>query len=134
MAEERSKKEVIPFKKKIPPNTTDVLHERVKAAGTIEGVRIRFYAGQEGDLQVNPYVERKGGAMDQLFSYVATGDSYLSGEDDYFEYPVAVAVDNDEFVKVRVKNVDTQYTYTLSCDVIVDYYGGKNRVIAGVSN
>ena len=39
--------EVISFRKVIGKGATDVLSERVKGPGTIEGLRVKFYPGQQ---------------------------------------------------------------------------------------
>jgi hypothetical protein len=126
-----AKKEVISFRKVIKPLKTDVLQERMKDDGTVEEVRVRFYPGQEKSLQVSPFIEHKGNIAEQLLSYPRTSDPFLSGEDDYFIYPVVIPVAYDDFVKIKVKNIDSTYEYTLVVDVVIDYYGGQQRMIGG---
>jgi hypothetical protein len=129
----RNIKEVMAFHKLIPLGTTDVLHERVKGEGTIEGIKVRFYSGQVHALQVRVFVEHKGNKIEDLITYVSTGKEVLTGDDDNFSFPVVVPVSNDDVVKVWVKNDSSTKGHNLSVDVIVDYYGGQNRVIGGLS-
>jgi hypothetical protein len=123
-----NKKEPIVFIKKIPPGVTDVLSERVKGDGTIEGFTVRFFPGQENSLRVRPFVEHRGGTIEELVTYVETGDRFLSGDNDYDEYAAAIPVRNDDYVKVHVTNT-SPYEYTLKIVVNVDYLGGQNRMM-----
>lgn len=123
-----NKKEPIVFIKTIPAGTTDVLSERIKADGTIEGLIIRFFSGQENSLQVRPFVEHRGGLIEELVTYPSTTDRFLSGDDDYDEIPVSIPVRNDDYLKVSVTNTSI-YDYTLKVTIIVDYLGGMTRVV-----
>lgn len=125
-------KEVMTFRKVIPFQTKDVLAQRVKGSGTIEGFRVRFYPGQVHALQVIVFVEHKGQKIEYLTSSVSTGKPYLSGDDDYFEFPVIVPVENDDYIKVSVFNDGADVDHNLVVDVFVDYYGGNKRVVGGV--
>ena len=49
-------------------------------------------------------------------------EKFLSGDDDYFVFPVSASVVADDNLAIWVNNTDTQYTYTLVCDVVVQYY------------
>lgn len=188
------KKEVISFRKEINASKTDVLQERIKSDGTIEEIRVRFYQGVQKSLQVEPFIEHKGHQIEQMISYPSTTDQFISGDDDYFIYPVSVPVEYDDFIKVKAKNIthdfskantwvsgiayavgdqvlptsdngffyecivagtsgvseptwattegeettdntvtwvakEKGHTYTLVVDVVVDYLGGKTRVV-----
>lgn len=124
-----NKKEVISFRKTIAPNTTEILQERIKSDGTIEGVRIRFYSGQQLALRVNPYVEHKGRKYENLLTYAEGTSTFLSGDDDRFDYPTVLNVDYDDFLKVWVQNTDLVNAYDVVVDITIDYYGGQNRVV-----
>lgn len=125
-----NRKEVISFRKRITAGQTVGFSERVKAAGTVEGVKVKFYVGQEKSLQVYPYIEHKGRKYESLITYPEGTDNYLSGDDEDNTYDVVVPVDNDDYVKVNVTNTSA-YDYDLSCDISIDYYGGKNRIVGG---
>jgi hypothetical protein len=124
------KKEIITFREIIPPNTLQDLQfsERIKADGTIETIKVRFYKGQQKSLQVYPFVRHKGNKDESLITYSGS-TNHLSGDDDYFIYDVVVPVENDDQMIIFVKNVDPTYSYTMVVDVAIDYYGGKDRVI-----
>jgi hypothetical protein len=124
------KKEIITFREVIPANTLQTLEfkERIKANGTIETVKVRFYKGQQKALEVYPFVRHKGNKDESLITYSGS-TSHLSGDDDYFIYDVVVPVENDDQMMIHVKNIDPTYAYTMVVDVAVDYYGGKDRVV-----
>lgn len=124
-------KEVISFRKKIGPGASDWIAERVKAEGTIEGLRVRFYKGQVGLLRIRPVVEHKGGKIEDLVGYASSSEQFLYGDDDYFVFDVTIPVSNDDYVKIKAENLSS-YEYDVVVDVIIDYYGGRNRIIGGV--
>lgn len=126
-----SKKEVIVIRKEIPSGFTDVISERIKADCTIEEIRIRFYRGQQLSLKVYPFVEHKGHKIESFFTFPSTTDNTLAGDDDYFVFPVSVPCEYDDYIKIHCHNIDGSYDYTLAVDIVVDYLGGKQRVVQG---
>lgn len=126
------KKEVIQFKSIIPPNTEKVFSERIKADGTVEELRVKFYSGQERTLQVRPTIRHKGNLLQDLVTYPSDTEQYLSGDNDYFAFDLTGVVENDDEIKIFVTNNNPDYSYTLDATVTIDYYGGKNRIIGGV--
>ena len=116
----------------IPAGATVTLTERVKGPGTVEGLRTRFYLGQEQALQVRPYVKHKGSKIEHLVTYNDGGQEYLSGEDDTDIIPCVINCDYDDEIVVKVTNTSSTYSYTLNLLVTIDYYGGGDRVIGGV--
>jgi hypothetical protein len=126
-----NKKEVISFRKVISPLEVITIKERIKAPGTVEELRVRFYRGQQLALEVLPYIEHKGRQIEELITFAEGTEGVLQGDDDYFVFPVVASVDYDDYIKVRVVNKDTTYSYTLSVDVVIDYYGGHRRVVGG---
>lgn len=117
------KKEVIVFKKTIQPLEEVRFEERIKDNGVIESLRVRFYTGVENSLQVIPYVDHKINRREDLLSYNEGGDKFISGNDDYFIYPLYIPVEYDDDLNVYVKNINATYPYTLSVDVIISYDG-----------
>jgi hypothetical protein len=126
------KKESISFRKQIPASASDIVTERIKAPGTIERVKVKFYQGQQLALQVRPTVEHKGKQIEDLITYAQGTNKNLSGDNDYFEFDVVVSVDYDDEIKIFVTNTDATNNYDLTVDIEIDYFGGKNRVIGGV--
>jgi len=118
------KAEVMSFRQDILPLQALTITERVKDKGEIIEVRVKFYPGQERSLQVKPFVQLFNSMSEDLFTWAGgTTDKFLSGDDDYFVYPVSASVVADDNVAVWVSNTDSVNTYTLVCDVVVSYYG-----------
>lgn len=118
------KAEVMSFRQDIAPNTVLTLTERIKDKGEIIEVRVKFYPGQERALQIRPFVQLFNSMTEDLFTWAGgTTEKFLSGDDDYFVYPVSATVEADDNVAIWVNNTDPTYTYTLVCDVVVSYYG-----------
>lgn len=126
------KTEVIAFRQDIPANTSLTITEMLKDKGEIVEVRVRFYSGQERALQIRPYIQLFNKMSEDLFTWGGTNnkgnfqsgntDHFLSGDDDYFVFPVSATVEMEDNVAVWVNNTDPVYTYTLVCDVVVQYY------------
>jgi hypothetical protein len=119
------KKEVVSFRKVIAPATTEVLKERIKDNGEIEEIRIRFNTGQERALKVRPYVIHHANRQEDVFTYAETTETHLSGEDDYFIFPVSVSVQYDDQIAVWVSNTDLSFSYTVSVDVVISYFASE---------
>ena len=118
---------MVTIRKTILPNTSGIIEERVKGPGTVEEVRIRFYPGQARALQVVPYVIHKGEQREDLVTFTQGSERFFSGDDDSLSLPCVVEVDNDDYLKINFNNTSSAYEYTLSVDLIIDYYAGKNR-------
>lgn len=123
--------DVMSFRKVVPHGQTVKLSQNVQADGTVQEVRVRFYAGQEKGLKVTPYILHTSNRRQDLINYAPDSDPYLSGENDYFVYPVVMAVGDLDSICVDATNTDPNYDYSLVVDVVVDYYGGQQRVIGG---
>jgi hypothetical protein len=121
-------KESIVIRRSVAAGESGTVRERLKADGTVEEIRVRFYPGQEGDLQVMPYILHKGERREDLLTFPAGSDRFLSGDDDYVVFPLSVSFEYDDNLQIDFKNIAT-FPYTLSVDVIVDYLGGQNRVV-----
>jgi hypothetical protein len=117
------KKEPISFIAIVPKGETLKFSERIKANGTIESLRIRFFTGQQKSLHVRPYIKHKGNKIEDLITYPDGTDQYVSGDDDYLDFPLVVAVENDDEIVVWAQNTDLADDYTLHVSVMVDYYG-----------
>jgi hypothetical protein len=121
-------KESIVTRRSVAAGEVGTVRERLKADGTVEEVRVRFYPGQEGALQVTPYVLHKGERREDLLTYPEGVNRFLSGDDDYVIFPLSISFEYDDEIRIDYKNTST-FTYTLAIDVIVDYLGGQNRVV-----
>lgn len=124
--------EVKSFRKNLDAGADIILKSRILADGTIEGVRAKFYPGQENTLQVRPCLWQTGrNVLVDLISYPDSTNQYISGEDDYFDYQITQECLKDDEIWLLVKNTG-DFSYDLAVDVTVDYYAGNDRVIGGV--
>lgn len=123
------KKEVICIRKSIPSNTSLVIKERIKGDGTVEGIRLKFYVGQEKKLRVMPKILQTGDVLFDLATYPEGTDRFLSGDDDLVEIPCIISVGYDDELQIHVENTDAANSYSLVCDVFIDYFGGKSRLL-----
>lgn len=126
-----NKREVVLIRKTVKPSETVEIRERIKSDGTLESMKIRFYAGEGLTLQVRPIVEKRGGQGVDIVTYPKGTDSYIIGDDDYLEYNPIIEVSNDEELVVYATNVGTVDS-KLVIDFEVDYFAGKKRVVGGV--
>ena len=125
--------EAIKFRADLAAGVSVTLKERLKGNCTIEELRTRFYAGQEGTLHIRPCLWQTGrGVLVDLVTYPSGTLKYLAGEDDREVYKVTMDALLDDEVWLICENVG-DYTYTVNCDVIIDYFAGTNRVVGGVS-
>lgn len=123
------KAEVISFRKDINPNSSETLRERVKADGSLIEIRVRFYPGQERSLQIRPFVQLFNNLQEDVFTYGdGTTENYLSGDDDYFIYPVQVDLKMDDVVCILATNTDSTYAYTCVVDCVIQYFGTEGIV------
>jgi hypothetical protein len=119
------KREVIAIRQNMAPGQVAEIVERVKYDGNIERINVRFYAGQENELTVLPYVRHKGKKNETFFTFPEGTDPYLSGEDDHLEYPLSIDVEYDDEIVVRAENKSggvNAYDYTLVVDIVISYY------------
>lgn len=121
-------KEVIPFVVNVPPNTTGSLKERIKADATVEEVNLRFYPGQQRDLEVRPKLQRTGNRVEDLITYPKGANDWIAGDDDNIRLDISVTAQLDDEIVIFYSNKDTVNIYTLVVYVTVDYREGKNNV------
>lgn len=127
-----SKKEVIYIDKKILANTAVIFEEIIKEDCTIEGLKIKFYIGQEKALQVYPKVFHGRADVEDLVTFNVDGEQYLSGDDDSFDFPIVIPCKVNDVIQIKAVNTDLVFDYHLTMALHMDYYGGQNRVIMGV--
>ena len=124
-----NRKEITSFRKSIPAESGVLqFKERIKAEGTIEKVSVRFYQGQQLKLKVQPFLLKHGGQPVKLIDYADGTDAFLSGDDDYFQYPVGIQTEYDDYILIIAENT-ALFECNMVVDVVVDYVGGKRRVV-----
>jgi hypothetical protein len=128
------KREVIAIRRNMLPGEVTEIVERVKYDGNIERINVRFYAGQENELTVLPYVRHKGNKTETFFTFPEGTEPVLSGEDDRLEFPLSIEVEYDDEIVVRAENKSAgvnAYEYTLVVDIIVTYYSEPSATTGG---
>lgn len=128
----RNKKETIQVKKTIAAGATysasTSLFQLIRADGNIQRIYGQFNQGQQGQLQVRPYLQMTGERSEELVTYPASSQRYLSGDDTRFDISVDFDVRNGDKIKVDVTNASA-FDYTLDISFEVDYVGGTSRVV-----
>jgi hypothetical protein len=132
LAENRSKKETIQFTLQVAAGADlsglTSLRQRLKSEGTIQRIFGQFYAGQQGDLQVRPYLVLRNERSEELVTYPSGANRYMSGDNTNFDFSVDFDVLPDFEIRLDVKNLSI-YPYTLQISFEVDYVGGTLRVV-----
>lgn len=118
------KAEVLAIRKEVAAGAQGELVERIKDDGRISEVRARFYAGQERALRVKPYILHKAQRVEDIFTYVEGSETFLSGDDDTFTFPVSVSVQYDDEIRVWYENTSA-FQYTLVLDIVIIYTEGE---------
>jgi hypothetical protein len=123
------KKEVIAIRRDMQPLEEVTIKERVKYNGFIQSIYLRFYAGQEEELKVLPYVVHKGQKVEHFFTFGEDTDNLLAGEDDSLSFGLTIPIELDDEIHVRITNTNDTYNYTAVCyiEVVYDFEkaGGK---------
>jgi hypothetical protein len=114
------KTEVLAFIQDIPANSSALFKERLKDNGQVMEIRIRFYPGVEKALQIHPYLLHTNNRAEEILTY-SGGDKIITGDDDYFVFPVNLDFQLDDEFAVSVVNTNTVYPYTMCVFVVVNY-------------
>ena len=125
----------------VSPDSTIKLTKKMEESATVEGVRVRFYSGPRLDVRAEPFVEVSHGPdradrvnlidyADEAVDPDAEVDAkdFIDGDDDDFPFDVSQPVDEGEIVGVELQNLNTEFTYNVTVDVVVDYAGGTSRM------
>lgn len=127
-----NRKSVIYIDKLIPAGESITFRHVVEDNGTIEKLNLKFYIGQEKDLQVVPRIVRVSREIEYLVTFNDDGNQYLSGDDDKMDLDIVVPCGINDVIEIKATNVDTTYDYHITCTITIDYFAGQNRVISGV--
>jgi hypothetical protein len=129
---DRSKKETISFNQTILAGASftglTALKQMLRAPCTIQRIFGIFYSGQQGSLQVRPYLELTQDREEELITYPANSNRYLSGDNLNFDIYIDFDGAYGDQIKLDVLNTSI-YDYTLQISFEVDYVGGTLRVV-----
>lgn len=108
-------------------NETDKYNVRQDA--TIEHIGVRFYPGQQLDLELELHIVSPNGSSKEIVDPVGE-KPYLAGDDDLFKFDVSVPIQTDDTIKVIARNQDTagnDYDYIVNMEI--DRINGIERVL-----
>lgn len=118
------KTEVLSYRVNVLPGQELELKERIKDNGRVSEIRIRFYPGQERQLRVRPFILHTNNRAENILTFVDTTETYLTGDNDYFVFPVSSELFLDDEFVVWTKNDNDLYVYTVVVDVVINYLEG----------
>lgn len=117
------------FHSRVNSDSTEVEKFNVKQDATVEKATVRFYPGQQLDLQLKLQVLDENGNTKEIVDPVGEFD-YLAGDDDKFEFDISVPIRDTDQIVIRADNVDTDgYSYDYIVNMEFDRIGGIERVI-----
>lgn len=115
------------FALSVPANTSGKLVLDVPSNCTLEKVKCRIYFGAQLALRLKPYIMRPRKTKEEILCYVAGGKDYIDGDDDGFEFDVAIPLWLDDQIVVEYNNTDANYAYDFAIDVELDSRFGVER-------
>ncbi|MBR0596597.1 hypothetical protein [Sinanaerobacter chloroacetimidivorans] len=92
------------FRKSVPAGESGFIEHSLVAHGTVENVKIRFAAGENGTLRIRPVVIIPQEIMIDLFTYAEGGDKYISGDDETVSSSVRYEIENNAVLRVFYEN------------------------------
>jgi hypothetical protein len=117
-----------PFRVTVPADTTITLNQPVPRDGTIERIRVRFYAGTELAVRVFPYVQDERGTRKPLLSFPVGGKQWIDGDDDSFPFeirePVFIKPKDRIYVEFKNTQLAGGFNYDVAVDIEVDHAAG----------
>jgi hypothetical protein len=117
------------FSTTVPPDTTRTLTKTIERDATAEQLMIRFYQGPELALEVKPTRERQAESLPLIDLY---GREVVVGDNDVFNFSVAEPLEEGDELAVEVTNTDSEYSYDVSVDIVIDYAGGTARALSSI--
>lgn len=121
-------KEAISFGKSVSKGGSGDVTYDVQADATVERVTVRFYRGQELDLQLTPFIKTGNGER-KIDLVQLAGKSYIDGDGDFFEFDVGEEVTKGDQIGVHFDNKESNYAYNFRVNVELDKEGGTARAM-----
>ena len=125
MAQER--KRGISFAEQTDGESTDEVVHTVVSPATIEQIHARIYPGPENELEL--VLQHRSRESSQWVSLIThEGKQFLDGDNDTWEFDVAIPVAKDDEIRVvATNNATEEYDWRVNMDV--DELGGVRRAI-----
>lgn len=111
--------------KQVPATDQDRVSWRVPRDGTLEKLAVRIYIGAENTLRLNVYHEHEDGGQELLIQ--PQGKNFIDGDDDRWEWDLAVPVRQNDAIVVDYENTDGTNAHNFRVTLDVDYYNGVER-------
>lgn len=124
----RDTRDTIRFAEQVDPGATVTDRYQVDTPSRIEQVNVRIYRGAELDVRIVPFLEFGSDPDHRERLPVLTfagSKQYVDGDDDAWEFPVEIPIDDDELVGVEVENTDPDNPYDYSVDFELERLGGS---------
>jgi hypothetical protein len=109
------------FRKSVPAGEKGVLEIELTSHGYVTEVDIIFAAGENGTLQLRPYVIHPGELVNELLKYA--GNNYISGDDCEYKLPCFQEVENHSMLRLAYENTGVAGTADsqIMVNIIVRY-------------
>jgi hypothetical protein len=115
----RDSADTIRFAGDVAAGKTVTKRHQVDRLSRIDQVNVRIYRGSELALQIVPFFEA-GDDPERLertpVLQFAGDKQYVDGDDDAWEFPVEIEIDDDEQIGVEVENTAGSNAYDYSVD------------------
>jgi len=116
---------VVRFSDSVSPDTTETYSRKIETHATLENLSVRFYPGQELNLEIQPY-RKRGMETTPLVEY--QDRDALVGDDDRYTFDITEDLEPDDEVVIKATNRDETYAYDFNLDVEIDRFGGSSRI------
>lgn len=121
------------FRSTVNSDSDETDEYEVAQDSTIEHAEVRFYPGQQLDLEIEIEVITPEGNSKYVID-PAGEKPYLSGDDDFFKFNISVPVETGDKIRITARNQDTNgndYDYIVNLEL--DRIGGIERVMDSLS-
>lgn len=108
------------FRKTITAGASGVVDMILTGHGFVTLVNIRFAAGENGTLQLRPYVVLPGEIVQDLLRYAA--DAYITGDDENLKLACYQEIEGNAILRIAYNNTGAGSSQ-LAVDVSVNYDG-----------
>ena len=105
------------FNTTVPSGGSGYLDAPIVGHGRVKGLRVRFAAGEDGELHIRPVMILPPDIPIELLQYAQGGAHYVSGDDETFTSDIGYETENDAICRVYYENVSSDPT---AADAVVD--------------
>lgn len=124
----RDTRDTIRFAGSVSGGDSETERHQVDTPSRIEQVNVRIYRGAELSLHVLPFIEfgTDPDRRERLPVVTFAGEKqYVDGDDDAWEFPVEIPIDDDELIGVEITNTSADHSYDYSVDFELERLEGS---------